>query len=252
MSNVSDAADAQRPFPSFEELKSAQTIIWKSPAGFRLFWSLDGPFPETISVMQDRHNPTSLTPYFSNGAWHPIAQEPISVPKISSITVGVDELDGWEDAWEDCHEAHGEMGDGQEGRWYGDLEDYEYDPQDEDRGNRLLGCCGEPRPRNKKVRIVVRPASGTFVTVHDYLSTLRPWLMGMKEDIRRSTDVWQCGLTDMMVESNGLNCLGVEEKSDWIRYASIVVNPTARQPELLSYFGPGFGPECMPDFGQLL
>lgn len=97
MSNASDAADAERPFPSFEDLKSAQTIIWKSPAGVRLFWSLDGPFPEAISVMQDRHNPTSLTPYFSNGTWHPISQEPISVPKISSITVGVNELDDWED-----------------------------------------------------------------------------------------------------------------------------------------------------------
>ena len=144
---------------------------------------------------------------------------------------------------------HGELGEAQEGRRYGDLSDY--DPNgDSDREEHLLGCCGEPRPRKKNVKILVKAASGTFVTAHDYLSTLHLWLMGMKEDIRRSTDVWQCGLTDMMVESNGLNCLGVEEKSDWIRHASIVVNPTARRPELLSYFGPGFGPEYMPDFGQ--
>ncbi|KAH6714440.1 hypothetical protein BKA61DRAFT_605278 [Leptodontidium sp. MPI-SDFR-AT-0119] len=251
MSNATDAADAQGPFPSFEELKSARVIVSKSPAGFRLFWSLDGPFPEAISVMQDRHTPTSLTPYYSNGTWHPISQEPISVPKISSVTVGVNQLDHWEDDWEDCHEAHGERGDGQEGRWYGALEDHEYDPQDDsDRANRLLGCCGEPRPRNKKVRIVVRPASGTFVTVHDYLSTLHPWLMGMKEDIRRSTNVWQGGLTDMMVDS-GLHCLWVEEKSYWIRHTPIIINSTARQPELLSNSGPGFGPDNMSDFTRL-
>ena len=138
---------------------------------------------------------------------------------------------------------------------YGPLEDHEYDPQDDERGERLLECCGESRPRNMEARIiVVRPASGTFVTVHDYVSALHPWLMGMKEDIRRS-DVWDCGLTDMMVVSHRLNVLNMQEKPYWISHTSTIGIPyTGEQCKqmLLSIVGPQFGPQNKPDDGGVV
>merc|ERR1712225_90606 len=139
-SNPSDAAISNLPsYPTFEELFNVRTKVTPSTAGRRIFWELNGPFPAALHVMKDIHSPTSLTPYFSNGTWHPISQESL------------------------C-----ELGEAQEGRRYGDLSDY--DPNgDSDREEHLLGCCGEPRPRKKNVKILVKAASGTFVTVHDYL-----------------------------------------------------------------------------------
>tara|TARA_R110002060_G_scaffold25592_2_gene35066 strand:- start:298 stop:636 length:339 start_codon:yes stop_codon:yes gene_type:complete len=61
---MSNASGARLHIPSFEDLQSVNTAILKSPAGFRLFWTLDGPFPEAISVMKDRHCPDHLTPLF--------------------------------------------------------------------------------------------------------------------------------------------------------------------------------------------
>jgi hypothetical protein len=45
------------------------------------------------------------------------------------------------------------------------------------------------------VKKVVTPATdgeaAGFVTVHDYLSTLHPWLTGLKKDIIRAETVWE-------------------------------------------------------------
>ena len=73
--------------------------------------------------MEDRHSPSSLTPYISNGTFHPISQELNSEPKISSVIVGVTELDDWESAWLDCHDRHDYVG--AVGRWQGSFDDYD-------------------------------------------------------------------------------------------------------------------------------
>ena len=83
---------------------------------------------------------------------------------------------------------HGELGEAQKGRRYGDLSDY--DPnRDSNREEHLLGCYEEPRPRKKNMKILVKAASRTFVTVHNYLSTVHPWLMGLKEDITKAENM---------------------------------------------------------------
>lgn len=228
-SNPSDAAISNSPsYPTFEELFNVRTKVTPSTAGRRIFWELNGPFPAALHVMKNIHSPTSLTPYFSNGTWHPISQESLCEPKISSVIVSVTQLQNWESDWKDCHMRHGELGEAQEGRRYGDLSDY--DPNgDSDREEHLLGYCGEPRPRKKNVKILVKAASGTFVTVHDYLSTVHPWLMGLKEDITKAENVWGIGdVSDMMVNCNGLARLMITEKDNFIARASIIPNPAPR------------------------
>lgn len=89
------------------------------------------------------------------------SQKPISDPKISSVTVRVNDLDLWESAWTDCHNRHDHIGATPPGMWYGSLEDY--DPAwDSDRDDHKLGCCGEARPRGKRIRVVVSLRWGTL------------------------------------------------------------------------------------------
>merc|ERR1711939_468365 len=81
-SNPSDAAISNLPsYPTFEELFNVRTKVTPSTAGRRIFWELNGPFPAALHVMKDIHSPTSLTPYFSNGTWHPISQESLCEPE---------------------------------------------------------------------------------------------------------------------------------------------------------------------------
>lgn len=82
-------------------------------------------------------------------------------------------------------------------------------------------CCGTKRPRGKAVKLVVKPtmSGNEFVTVHDYLSAVPPWLM--REDI-----LWCMGLgdgnllppeTELMVIYTGKHMLMISHKADWIR-----------------------------------
>lgn len=190
----------------------------------RILWTLDSPFPDAISVMKDKHSPTSLTP-FSDVTWHPISQEPISEPKFSAITVTVDEIQQWEYLWTEEHSGHGEMDIAQEGRWYGDLEDYNPgEDLDREGEEHLLGCCVEPRPRKRKEKMVVQAGSRGFVTVYDYLSTLHPWVMGLKEEFITSNALWDHHLSEMVVWGS-LDSLSVDEKADWVRHKSHMPNP---------------------------
>lgn len=44
----------------------------------------------------------------------------------------------------------------------------------------LVECCGTQRPRSKDATLQVK-AVGAFLTVHDYVSQVHPWLMDMRE-----------------------------------------------------------------------
>jgi len=149
--------------------------------------------------MSRPHDPDSLEPYFqpstSTGTWHAISQCPLTEPPVSSIAVRVYELEMWEEQWLEMHREHssaaeeGGEEESAEGVRWGELPDYDEEEDEEGEGDgaaegHLLTCCGEERPRGKAVSVMVEAAaSHGFVTVHDYVSTVHPWLMSMREDI---------------------------------------------------------------------
>ncbi|KAF3805935.1 hypothetical protein GCG54_00013609 [Colletotrichum gloeosporioides] len=49
---------------------------------------------------------SSLEPYFQSQAWHPFSQAALTEPKVSSMTVVVDDLNEWEDVWRYCQREH--------------------------------------------------------------------------------------------------------------------------------------------------
>jgi hypothetical protein len=191
--------------------------------------------------MSSPHNPDSLELYFQPGTstWHAISQSPLTEPKVSSITVQVYELEMWEEQWLDMHRNHSEP-DGGEENWegvlWGELSDYDKEEDEEGEGEgagHLLICCGEKRPRRKAVSVVVKPAaSHGFVTIHDYLSTVHPWLMSLREDILGATGIHEgvmCNMdddcvpmvpssgADLMVDYNAPGRLMMCNKPIWIK-----------------------------------
>ncbi|KFY79088.1 hypothetical protein V499_01877 [Pseudogymnoascus sp. VKM F-103] len=168
ISHSSPPNEAQLPpYPSFEALMAK-----KEPpritldATQRLFWPLDGPLSTSISIMKDASSPDSLEPYFKQtsdgaGIWHPVSQMPLTEPKVS----------------------------GEPSARYGELPDLgPEDEGEEGSDDHLLICCDEVRPRGKAVKLVVKPAAGEngFITVHDYVSAVHPWLASIQEDILNS------------------------------------------------------------------
>jgi len=221
-------SDTTHP-PSFEELREAQQHIRHSPATKRLFWSLDGPLSTSIKIMENFSNPDSLEPYFrqttGGTSWHPISESPLTDPKMSSVTVHVYEFDWWEEDWLDIHADHVDL----DARVHYSGDDFEigplpnYDPEvDEEGPEHLLMCCGTKRPCGKAHTLVVKPtvSGNNFITVHDYLSAVHPWLMNLREDI-----LWAKGLADdaplpantkLLVDLLLPSSLRITEAAEWI------------------------------------
>jgi hypothetical protein len=225
-------------YPTFKELRTGHVPVCKSSNGAdRIFWNLDGPLTSAISVMKDSHSPESLEPYFqqtvNGGIWHPVSQLPVSEPSVSSITVCVYKLEMWEYDWMQNHREHSDSDIRvcyrAERVRYGALDNRKSD-SDLDKSEHLLECCGLPRPQNKDSKIIVRPTeSGEgFITIHDYLSTVHPWLISLREDILSARNVWETNPgTDLMVDCNGLDSLMIYEKAEWIKDQSYRFDPVS-------------------------
>ncbi|KAI1398155.1 hypothetical protein F4819DRAFT_469383 [Hypoxylon fuscum] len=214
--------------PSYNELRRAHKLASLSTDARRLFWTLDGPLANSIWIMESDHNPDSLEPYFQGQKWHRASQSPLTEPKVSSITVHSDDINRWEDQWLDYHQDHSEPPDeDEEGEeWdssmvqWGALPDYNED-EDEEGPAHLLMCCGTKRPRGKVTSVVVKPTSTSFVTVHDYLSTVHPWLLNMRGDLLAVMGLWDDKPlppeTKLMVDYNALESLKIYNQEEWVR-----------------------------------
>jgi hypothetical protein len=176
--------------PAYEVYCEARQPIGLSSDTKRLKWVLEGPLNSAIDVMRnmkhDRKTPTE--PYGDKTAsrtiWHPISRSPLTAPKVSSVIVHIDSVEDWEEHWlefhRDCHDPDEKREDPDE-FLFGDLPDYNPD-SDEDDEVHLLRCCYADRPRKKGETLLVK-ATGAFLTIHDHLSVVHPWLLGRREDI---------------------------------------------------------------------
>lgn len=223
----------------------------------RLHWTLEGPLTTAIQVMkQPYYDPdTVMEPYCQQNVdgtsvWSPVSQAPISEPKVSSLVVRVVELDDWERSWlelhDECEVLKDYPGAGLDfGPVMGQLPDYdpeedeeawvpepcsddEDDEDDEGPGTDaastqqpawIVRCCGHERPRKKKVSLLVR-ASGEFVTIHDYVSAVHPWLLSLREDLLMvNGDLWHSiplpADTRLMFECSLTGKISAKEEKDW-------------------------------------
>lgn len=69
---------------------------------------------------------------------------------------------------------------------------------------------------------MVRAAEHPYVTVHDHLVAVHPWLMGLRGDILWTLNLCEDELlpveTKLVVNYNALDRLNNEKESDWIPF----------------------------------
>ncbi|KAB5580277.1 hypothetical protein GE09DRAFT_1279224 [Coniochaeta sp. 2T2.1] len=189
-----DAAEKPIPvqFLSYEEQRE-KTYVLLTEEARRIRWRLNGPLSTAVSVMEhwqiDPDNAV-FEPYHTNdgetgpaGSWHPLSQSPYTTPKVSSINIAVEALDEWINYWLERHEEH-----------YFERAKPRFGPLPEDDSKTVVtteeredgrfreACCGTDRPVNKTADLVVK-ATGDFITIHDFLSAVHPYLMDRRADI---------------------------------------------------------------------
>jgi hypothetical protein len=135
-----------------------------------------------IFVMRDENSPCppwekhDEGPDGGDNRWHAIAQRPVAKPPVSKLFVSVLQLEEWGDDWEELHLEH------LDARIF---EDKDVTLESEDRRgnpNKLVRCCGRERP-HASVPLEVRAFDDPFVTIHDFLTAVHPWLMEQCEII---------------------------------------------------------------------
>lgn len=123
-----DVANLFTPrFPEFPDYKEPSEGI------LRLYWTLDGPLENAIQVAPTRYyEPDAvMEPYFrpatdnTPASWHPVSQESLLLPAVSSFTAKVGTMDDWEQLWADLY----------------------YDCPEDNHPEHGRGCCGKREPR---------------------------------------------------------------------------------------------------------
>lgn len=196
-----------------------------STAGKRLFWTLNGPLEDAIRVAPSEfYDPgvlDSMEPYFGpDGSPHAVSQASLMEPPVSSATVRIQCIDDWEQIWANQHWSCGEAEWNTPEQNPGRLGPR---PVDEALGPKLfvLECCGQKRPWAYDTQLEVT-AQGEFLTVHDYVSAVHPWLMARRDTVldalgkARGDPGWpsETKLAVLYLGPGPLN-IGHEEKSAW-------------------------------------
>ncbi|KAF7550224.1 hypothetical protein G7Z17_g5854 [Cylindrodendrum hubeiense] len=202
------------PLPSFKESRLAGNSAKNTNVINRLFWSLGGPLETSIFVLEDAANPEGpREPYFrqttGGTSWHPISQESLTEPRVSSVSVSILPLSDCEEGWR-CNHEHADRDD----------PNCVYEPF---RGRTILArCCGENRPKNL-APLEVQALHTPYVTIHDYVTTLHPVLMGLRQNALSILGMWEGGSlpeeTKLVVEVDPLmaNKLWIKEEHEWIQ-----------------------------------
>jgi hypothetical protein len=176
---------AQQTYPSYESIGGSTNLVNRTRDFMRLRWTLEGPIFLSVRVLDD---PTSATSphqaYQTATKLHPIANSAITEPKVSSLKVEVYQLLDWEFCWCEIHEAHADPTDGQS------VWSFSENPEDPGENPKLMRCCGTDRPQPTPP-LVVQASSSTepFVTIHDYVSAVHPWLMGLREKLQAAMNL---------------------------------------------------------------
>lgn len=180
----------------------------------------------------------------AGGQWHAISEESISLTPQSTITTRVSDFDTWDSDWLERHLDHADPD---------DPECIFVDPDDGDPDNEhgdLLQCCGEKRPEPPGP-LVIHATSKEYVTVHDFVSTVHPWLMEHFSDIWSALHIWDGDEYDssqkLIVSFSDLESLSILSEDMWTQFHQTITPGPGPGPALASR--PVADPSAAPHAG---
>jgi hypothetical protein len=179
-------------FPTLDSLRASRTPVFSSMDMLRIRWKPFGPLQSTIEVADDlAAGPnSSVSPYQLtigvNPSFHEISTSPATDPPVSSITVTISDLEDWDWRWAENHEDCWEGYDNGHQEWIEEDRDENDEEDDDDPPRKLMRCCNENRPQAPQP-LLVRPIANDFITVHDYISQVHPWIENLQVDIVAAT-----------------------------------------------------------------
>ena len=197
---MSSTSDSKQPdeaqLPAYEALPDSERGL--SPEAELLFWTLNGPLTTSLWVMERRKAPEFWEPYFKGTSLHPASQSPITSSKVSSITVSIDELELYD---EDEVPVH-----------------WDHTPPN---------TAAEVTEENKEAdRLVIKPDTSSgrdFVTIHDYVSAVHPWLMERRGEILGAKGLFEKDKaplppeTRLMVDCLVPDCVEIPVEEEWFK-----------------------------------
>lgn len=219
--------------PSYEEQRKIHGHTLLTEDARRIRWLLNGPLTTAVSVMQHHQidpDDAVFESYYrtlegGEPSWHPISQSPYTTPKVSSITTWVDPLDEWLGYWLERHEKSVIEGDFDPAKArFGPLPETGYSSYEKETGRYLEACCGTERPVNKGTKLLVK-ATGDFLTIHDFLSVVHPYLMARRGDIVATMREEQYRTTPVPAETelfvsltySNPHFLLVSDEAEWLK-----------------------------------
>lgn len=174
------AANSSPAFPPFEELQENGQKPKLTDEAYRLSWNLQGPLVSAISVLDiSRDAKLPQEPYIKQTSagmeLHPLAHAALTEPKVSSLSVVVEELEDWADDWHAfffCYQDR-ELGEFAASK-----------PEDGARAPHMPKYDNPDMEPPPGPALEVKSSSENgYVTIHDYVSAVHPWLLSLRENI---------------------------------------------------------------------
>ncbi|KAJ6787262.1 hypothetical protein PWT90_09463 [Aphanocladium album] len=189
------SASTERPsYPTAEEINALANCQLQ-----RITWLFRHPLETAITVLDDAAYPLGPSrPYHQpspqrEGHYdlHEISQQPITTPPVSSIKVECEEWDAWH-----CMMV------------------LDYDSEDKEKLEYDDDVCPPPSP----VLVVTASSEQGYVTVHDYITQLWPWLFKHRYMIIKSQDsyeVEQLLKTQWVIDVDFVGSVVLCERKHW-------------------------------------
>ncbi|KAH6679968.1 hypothetical protein F5X68DRAFT_263664 [Plectosphaerella plurivora] len=191
-----------------------------SDASKRLFWTLNGPLESSIQVSPSPYyEPEAVMEAYCRPAtddgpasWHPVSEENLFTMAHQTVKVRIENFAGYEQLWSDLNwEDSG-------AKWAAlARDDPDFDPYDHDPDLGIPIC-----PINVDDHILTVTTTEDYLTIHEYVSAVHPWLMSIREIIVEA--LWYTNgrgtswtSESKLVVARGAGSIHVGGEKDWRR-----------------------------------
>ncbi|KAF6800973.1 hypothetical protein CSOJ01_12107 [Colletotrichum sojae] len=200
--------------PPAEVAKDSVVNMRMSSQARRIFWRFQEPLETSVFVL-----PADLDPDGPREAYfqktddghelHAVSQEPLTDKSLTSIAVKSSELDDWPNSFYELHYEHDDLG---------SEDDDDDDEQDEDAQWKCSGC-GEMSPK-KHEPLIVKASEKPYVTVHDYIIAVHPWLIGLRGEMEQAREELERPPLgdDMLVNAVDPRFVDLEDEQKWLAH----------------------------------